>query len=454
MSGLSGAARALAVPDDVVPDRVLPDRDRRTVAADADAIPGWPTYAVLGAWTLIGLGISAHDGEWSGWGLGALIAAFALLVAATLAGGRLVPPSRRMLAVPVGVAVVAAIAHPARRLMHVHGAALDAVDVLAAVTVGVALLTLVLRRSALGWLIGAGLAAGTGIVTIVVVPDPHIDVWYLLQQSSTGLLHGQDMYRQHWAHSHGLQAIYPYLPMTTVLLAPFRWLLGDVRAGLLVATLLTSVQLRRLAPAAPAALALLVLVQPHWSFLIDQSWTEPLLVVLLATAILALTRDQPVLAVIALAVALACKQHIVLVLPLFALWPRFGLRRTIAAAGLAFVLVLPWILWSPAQFWHDAVKANLDLGVISRALCIPTLLSRHDIHVGFWFTVLVLAVAYAVVLWRAPRTPSGLALGSAVVLLGLDLANKQSFFNHYTLPMGLLVVAMAAASGGREEAAA
>ena len=444
MSGPGGATSALALPEAGRP---------AVMTREAEAIPSWPTYAALGAWTLIGLGISAHDGEWSSWGLGALIVAFGLLVAATLAGGRLVPPTRRMLAVPVAVALVASIAHPARRLMHVHGAALDAVDVLAAVTVAVALLTLLLRRSSVGWLIGAGFAAATGILTIVVVPDPHIDVWYLLQQSSTGLLHGRDMYRQHWAHSHGLQAIYPYLPMTTVLLAPFRWLAGDVRAGLLLATLLTSAQLRRLAPAAPAALALLVLVHPHWTFLIDQSWTEPLLVFLLATAIVAMTRDQPVLAVIALAVALACKQHIVLLLPLFALWPRFGLRRTIASAVLAFLLVLPWILWSPAQFWHDAVKANLDLGVIPRALCVPTLLSRHDLHVGFWFTVLVLVVAYAVVLWRAPRTPSGLALGSAVVLLGLDLANKQSFFNHYTLPMGLLVIAMAAAAESRQEAA-
>jgi hypothetical protein len=111
---------------------------------------------------------------------------------------------------------------------------------------------------------------------------------------------------------------------------------------------------------------------------------------------------------------------------------------------LALVAVLPWLVWSPQQFWHDAVKANLDLGVIPRALCVPSLLLRHDVAVGFWFTLLALGVAYAVVLLRVPRTPSGLALGSALVLLALDLANKQSFFNHYTLPLGLVVVALAA----------
>jgi len=409
----------------------------------------WPTRAVLAAWLLIGLGISAHDGEWSAWGLLALVIAFVLVVVVVAAGRRLVLPTRAELLVPVAGSLVAAVAHPARRLMHVHGGGLLAIDVLAAATVAVALGTLLLRRGSRGWWAGAAVGAATGIVTIVVVPDPHIDVWYLLQQSSDGLRHGQDMYRQHWMHSHGLQAIYPYLPVTTVVLAPFRWLASDVRAGLLLASLLTSWQLRRMAPLAPAGLALLVLIHPHWAFLIDQSWTEPLLLALLTAAVWAVARDRPGLALLALAVALACKQHVVLLLPLFALWPRFGWRRALGAGGLALLLVLPWIVWAPAQFWHDAVKANLDLGVIPRALCVPSFLLRHDIQVGFWFPLLLLLLAYVVVVWRAPRTPSGLALGSALVLLALDLGNKQSFFNHYTLPLGLLVVALAASGSWR-----
>ena len=439
MSGLSEAT--LTAQD--------PGRSMPVPATSGRLTPAWPTVVTLLAWTLIGLGISAHDGEWSPWGLTALLAAFAMLLAVAASARTVGVPNRQMLSVPVAVCLVAAVAHPAYRLMHVRGAGIVAVDVLAAGTVAVALATLLLRSQSRGWWLGAAAAAATGIVTIVVVPNPHIDVWYLLQQSSDGLRRGQDMYRQHWQHSHGLQAIYPYLPLTTVLLAPFRWLASDVRAGLLLAGLLTSWQLRRLAPAAPAALALLVLTHPHWAFLVDQSWTEPLLLALLTAAVLAVSRDRPGLAVLALAGALACKQHVVLLLPLFAVWPAFGLRRTAQSAGLALAAVLPWLIWSPHQFWHDAVKANLDLGVIPRALCVPTLLLRHNIEVGFWFTLLALAVAYAVALLRLPRNASGLALGSALVLLALDLANKQSFFNHYTLPLGLLVVAMAAA-GNRE----
>ena len=443
MSGLSEAIRPNRAP--------LPTPSPEPTPVETSS--PLPAATVLAAWALIGLGISAHDGEWSGWGLGALLAAFALLLAVAASGRPLALPDGRTaqpaLGAALAVSLVAAVLHPAYRLMHVRGAGVVTVDILAGVTVAAALATALMRSGAWSWWPVAALATATGIVTIVVVPDPHIDVWYLLQQSSDGLRHGEDMYRQHWSRSHGLQAIYPYLPWTTVLLAPFKWLATDVRAGLLVASLLTSWQLRRLAPLAPPALALLVLAHPHWAFLIDQSWTEPLLLALLTGALLAVTRGRPGLAVLALAAALACKQHVVLLLPVFAAWPAFGLRRTAQSAGLAFAAVLPWLVWSPHQFWHDAVKSNLDLGVIPRALCVPSLLLRHDIAVGFWFTLVALALAYAVTLARVPRTASGVALGSALVLLALDLANKQSFFNHYTLPLGLLVVALAAASPQR-----
>ncbi|MDQ1683813.1 MAG: hypothetical protein QOC82_550 [Frankiaceae bacterium] len=410
------------------------------------------TRLILAAWCLLSVGVSVHEGEYSAPGLACVVLGL-LLLAAVVAGG-LVPrrPDRAELGIAVAVAFASAAVHPVDRLMHTGGGDLLAIQIAAAVTVAAAAATLLVRRrDGIAWAVGAGLALVTGCLVIAFVTNPKIDVWYLLQQSSTGLLHGDDMYRQHWAHSHGLRAVYPYLPMSTVLLAPFRWITGDVRAGLLLASVATSALLRRLAPAAPVALALLVLVHPHWAFLIDQSWTEPLLLFLLVTAVVATERGRPIVAVIALAAAVAAKQHVVLLLPLFALWPAFGWRRTLAAAGLAAVAVLPWVAAGPADFWHDAVHANVVLGVIPRALCVPSFLQRHGITVGFWFPLLGLLAAYAGCL-RAPRTAVGLALGSALVLWTVDATNKQSFFNHYTLPLGLLVLALTAASQ-REEVA-
>ena len=70
---------------------------------------------------------------------------------------------------------------------------------------------------------------------VVATPEPRIDVFYLLQGSADGMLHGEDMYQQSWApipelyRSGGLFAVYPYLPGTSVLVLPARILFGDVR---------------------------------------------------------------------------------------------------------------------------------------------------------------------------------------------------------------------------------
>jgi hypothetical protein len=406
------------------------------------------TGLLLLSWSLLALGDSAREGEFSVYGISFVLIGLALLVTVVVRRMPLVVPDRRLLALPLAVCAVAAIAHPARRLMHSsHGGEL-AIEILSAVVAGLAALSLLApdRQQRRVWLGLAALAAATGIVVVVAVPDPRIDVWFLLQQSSQGLLHGDDMYRQTWAHSTGLQAVYPYLPGTTLILAPFRWLLGDVRYGLVAALLVAALVTRRLAPQAPAALAALLLVMPHWAFLVDQSWTEPLLLAALAVAILALRREQPVVAMLALAVALACKQHIVLLLPLFALWPGFGWRRMLGSGALAGLVVLPWLIAGPGDLWHDAVHANLALGVQRRALSLPAVFDRWGFVVGFWFLLLVLVAAYAVAFRWLPRTPSGLALGAALVMWSLDVANKQSFFNHYSLPLGLIVVAVAAAA--------
>jgi hypothetical protein len=416
----------------------------------------WGTAAVLIAWCLLAIGDSTKAGYYSTVGLACIVVGFVAVVVVVAARVPLVVPDRVLLVVPLAVCLAEAIADPSKNYLYITGRDLTTIHVLSIATAAVAALSLLAndrwrRAACLGVFT---LAAATGIVTIVVINNPGIDVWDLLQQSSTGLLHGDDMYRQHWVHSTGLQNVYPYLPGSTLVLAPFRWLFGDVRFGLLSASLLAAWLLQRYgSKAAPPALAALIVVMPDWVYLINRSWTEPLLVAALVVAIIALRSGRTALAIVALAVALASKQHIVLLLPLFALWPSFGLRRTIKACALAVLIVLPWIIAGPRDIWHDAVHANLALGAETKALNLQGLLLRHGTTVGSWFVILLLLAAYALVLWRAPRTPSGLALGCALVMWTFDLANTQTFFNHYVLPLGLLVVAVATADAPGAEPA-
>lgn len=405
----------------------------------------WPTAAVLAAWCLLAVGDSLHAGYYSTIALVCVTAGFAALVTAVVVGVPLAPIGRRLLAIPLGICLVRAIDDSTRPFLYVTGHDRVAIEVLTVVTVSAAIGVLFLPGSwqRRGWLAVLGLGIATGIVTISIINDPGIDVWDLLQQSSTGLLHGDDMYRQHWSHSTGLQSIYPYLPLSTLLLAPFRWLLGDVRYGLLVAITVTAWLVSRVRGPQAAPLAALLVVAPGWVLLINRSFTEPLIVLALTATLLLIRGGRPTYAVVTLAIGLACKQHVVLLLPLFAIWRDFGLRRVIGAAALAAVACVPWVIAGPRDFWHDAVHANLSLPVKPTALDFPSLFERHGSTVGFWLPLLVLLATYAVALARVPRTMSGLAIGCAMVLWGFDLTNKQTYFNHYWLPLDLLVLALA-----------
>ena len=121
-----------------------------------------------------------------------------------------------------------------------------------AVTAGLAAVTFLLpgRRApdiALGLAIAGYLAVAVALIRLD--PAPRIDVWVTLQQAADGLRHGKDMYTQVWVGSPGVQDAFTYLPWTAVLLAPGRWLAGDVRWMLVAITVGTVLAIRCWAPA-------------------------------------------------------------------------------------------------------------------------------------------------------------------------------------------------------------
>jgi len=325
------------------------------------------------------------------------------------------------------------------------------------------------RAVALG-LAAAVFAVGAAAV-IHLDPAPRIDVWYTLQGAADGILHGQDMYTQVWPHSPGEKDAFTYLPWTAVLLVPFKLVAGDVRWGLAVAQLLAAavVALGRTGEAdggdgaagrgrrdTAACAGALLLLLPGTLTQIEQAWTEPLIFLLLAVALLAVATGRMWPAVGFVALALASKQHIVLLLPLLAAWRAFGVRRTLAAAAAAAVLVLPWALWDPGAMWHDTVTLLVGFHPIRFADTLY-LAAIHELGwtPPFWLTgALVLAVVAGMTLavrWLDPSA-GRFAAFAAVTLFGANLLNKQAFYNQYWLVGALVLLAWPAV--GRRPAAA
>ncbi|NAZ83781.1 hypothetical protein GTR02_18365 [Kineococcus sp. R8] len=359
----------------------------------------------------------------------------------------------------VAVLVLTALTHLAvPAFTYVSASTLLAVQVaLAAAALLAALLLLLPRRRAGGAALAVAVAASAGTSAAVVVgdPAPRIDVWVILQQAADGMAEGRSMYAQVWRGSPGITDAFAYLPWTAVLTAPGRWIAGDVRWAvavlLLVTALLVAATGRWRRPAVGAAA--LLLLSPGTSTLVEQAWTEPTVLVGLAAWALLVARERAWWAVVPLAVALASKQHVVLLLPLLAVWPRFGLRRTAVATVGAGLLVAPWLLAGLRDFLHDTVSTMLDLPPLRFADTLYTaLLNETGVQLPFAVVgaliggVLVLAV---VRLRRHPVGLPGLLTWCAAVLLVANLVNKQAFYNQYWLVGALLLTAVAARAGQR-----
>jgi len=410
-------------------------------------------------WTAL-LALATHSVVRYRWWLVAgylVVAALVVTLAVTARDGRGVTPRPVPRAVPAAVLVLVAVVHlTVAPFSYLPPGDLWLVRAVLAAAVAVVAALLAVRPAAV-LPVGLPVAlAGAGVVAALVVvgdPAPAIDVWVILQQAADGLARGESMYAQVWTGSPGITDAFAYLPWTALLTAPGRWLAGDVRWALAVAVGLSALAVAALGRGRPGAVACaaLLLLAPGSSTLVEQAWTEPTVLLGLAGWALLVSRGRLWWAVVPLAVALAAKQHVVLLLPLLAAWPRFGVRRTVVATGAAGLLVLPWFLAGPADFWHDTVRTMLDL---------PPLRFSDTVYVAVLnetgtappFALVGLAVAGVLVLAvvRSRRRPAGLAgvlTWSAAVLLVVNLVNKQAFYNQFWLVGALLLLAVAASTG-------
>ena len=169
-----------------------------------------------------------------------------------------------------------------------------------------------------------------GIVFLRVRHLP-IDVLILEDDSVHSLLHGVDPYGKDITHQdiyspeqgfYGpglevngrLKVGFPYPPLTLLWIFP-GYLLGDVRYSFLLAVALTALMMFHSEPDANGFLsALLFLFVPDTLFVLTYGWTEPLMVMTLATTLFAAKR-APVWLPVALGLFLASKQYSILAVP-------------------------------------------------------------------------------------------------------------------------------------------
>ena len=315
--------------------------------------------------------------------------------------------------------------------------------------VGVAACTVVFRTPPLvAWAVAAVLTTLAANALIVAHTPSDNDVWFILQGGTDALARGQNPYTGCWAGNTdpATTCTFPYLPATLLALLPAHLLLGDVRYGLLVALLLGSLATLYLAPRRIAP-ALALLPVPLGVVMVDRAWNEPLLFAGIALMVVAVERRWVVVAVVALAIALATKQHVLVLLPLAAWWPAFGLRRTAGSVALASAITLPFLIADPSAFMTDTVEFFVRSTARQDSVSLHALLLAGGIDLPSGVAVVGVVVTLLLVGWRTTRDALGFVLGCAAVLAAFNLLNKQSFFNYHAMVLSLLAMGLALAAG-------
>ena len=303
-----------------------------------------------------------------------------------------------------------------------------------------------------------------GIWVIEVAPDPHIDLWYMQVDGARALLDGVNPYLPIYENIHGADTTYygpglvengeltigfPYPPLSLLLVLPGELLAGEVRYAHLVAIELSAVAMAVTRAGGLAMRSALLWLFTPWTFLMAVGgWTEPLVVLLLAIVVLAAVRAPRILGV-ALGLLIAVKQYALLGLPLALLLLASGSkdrwRLGWQSIAVAAIVTLPFVLWDVAAFSWSTIGSIV--GQVFR----PDTLSYLAALPGDWgprlslvTSIVSLLAAGALVMWRAPRTPSGFAGALGFMLMAFFAFSRQGGGNYYFAVIGALCCAVAA----------
>lgn len=443
-------------------------------SGDSDEAARWLAPGCLVAALLVGAALQLTNGFLRPSGLALVTAALAVLVVAVAAprDPAWVARDRRLVQ---GLAVAGLLVHEYALITSLPGVYTQAgPNALRTFQMGVLVLALLaallvlLPRTRMVVPLTVGLIVAHAFLGTWVIRhslSPPIDVHLFQRDGVEALLQGRnpyaltfpDIYHHSLYYGDGLslngqlQFGFPYFPLSLLAAVPGEVLGHDPRFSQLVAMELTALLMVMARPGGLGAIAAaLHLTTPRGFFVLEQSWTEPFVVLGAAAVVVAACR-APRLTPWLFGAFVAIKQYLVFALPAAVLLVRratgiAGVARFLARAALVgAVITLPFVLWDPAAFVKSVVTLQMYQPFRLDALS----------YLSWWVTLghpqpstaipfLLASAAAALTVWRSPRTGAGFAAALALTFLVFFAFNKQAFANYYSFALGTLFLAVAA----------
>lgn len=308
--------------------------------------------------------------------------------------------------------------------------------------------------------------AALGVWLLHISPHPYIDVITVHQEALKALFAHADPYRITFENIYDSPSTYynpalvsagrvlfgfPYPPLSLFMAAPGQFLAGDFRISGLAAIILAGGLIGYMGRRVEAALAAcLLLTTPRWLFVLEQGWTEPFPLLLLALTVFFMLR-RPLLGGIFGGLLLVAKQYMALggLLLLRALFMPRGRRITALAMGAfaAAAVTLPLALWHPHAFYRSVVWLQTQEPFRGDSLSFLSWAALAGWGEGtFRWSIGAGAVAMIVCLVATRNTAGGFATSIAFSLLITFAFGSKAFCNYYYFVIGALCCGVAASA--------
>jgi hypothetical protein len=290
-----------------------------------------------------------------------------------------------------------------------------------------------------------------GARVVSAVSDPDIDVWRAHQGAARLIAVGGNPYAEldltlEPGSTEGRLRQYFYPPVTLGWYAGWTLILGDPRWASLIAWLITLLigsvaAIRAARPQLGIALLAFVAVQPGWFLLLTGSFTEPLIAMLVAASMAAISR-YPTLAAVMMALALASKQHLLLVLPMVILaWWVVDRTRAMTVGFVAFLAFSIGLAFGPNEYIAAVLTGptlttpnpdGVSLYALANALGL-------ELSLLSWFPILA-ALLLSISLARQPIRTGWPARQIAVVMATFLFLIPFAIWSHWMIVTLLMTI--------------
>lgn len=288
--------------------------------------------------------------------------------------------------------------------------------------------------------VAAGILAMARVLPAIFSPLPHIDAWTLQQDAADFLLRGTNPYAAAYRQIdppslYGYVAHFGYLPLVLYFDALAKSVFGDVRLGYALcdwgSAWLLWRWLRGKSPLVAAAAAVLFLAQPYGPFVVEQAWSEPL-VVLLALAAVTGVENTDKVAGLWTGAAIAAKQSNPLLGALLLAHGRPWRRMAWALLAVALPL-LPMLAWDAGALLNSTVLAFGKMPARMDSLSLwPWLFAKWQVRIPAAAVIGALVPWAALTLWQCrQRQPLAVLAGVIGAYWTLYLLSAQSFGNYH-----------------------